>query len=251
MPTIMDEADARKVARDASDDRARASANAAAAGRKTAHDASQPSGGTVRKVMAATGRDVIRQNAGTAEQHLQKAVDGLRGTMGRSAELVSNAADASQQVAQRSADEANQISTQRIEAAREVVSRTQQNLDVMLQTGSRLAGGFQAVLREWADYTRNAVQCNVDGVNSILRAQTLQELMAAQSDLLNAEVQVMLTSSVRISEATARVAKDVAQSIGERGRSSGTRRTPDGVFRRSEQAAPMGEWPITTDNASE
>ena len=43
-----------------------------------------------------------------------------------------------------------------------------------------------------------------------------QELMAAQSDLLNAEVQVMLTSSVRISEATARVAKDVAQSIGER-----------------------------------
>jgi hypothetical protein len=216
MPTIMDEADARKVARDASDDRARASANAAAAGRKTAHDASQPSGGTVRKVMAATGRDVIRQNAGTAEQHLQKAVDGLRGTMGRSAELVSNAADASQQVAQRSADEANQISTQRIEAAREVVSRTQQNLDVMLQTGSRLAGGFQAVLREWADYTRNAVQCNVDGVNSILRAQTLQELMAAQSDLLNAEVQVMLTSSVRISEATARIAKDVAQSIGER-----------------------------------
>ena len=166
--------------------------------------------------MAATGRDVIRQNAGTAEQHLQKAVDGLRGTMGRSAELVSNAADASQQVAQRSADEANQISTQRIEAAREVVSRTQQNLDVMLQTGSRLAGGFQAVLREWADYTRNAVQCNVDGVNSILRARTLQELMAAQSDLLNAEVQVMLTSSVRISEATARVAKDVAQSIGER-----------------------------------
>jgi len=216
MPTIMDEADARKVARDASDDRARASANAAAAGRKTAHDASQPSGGTVRKVMAATGRDVIRQNAGTVEQHLQKAVDGLRGTMGRSAELVSNAADASQQVAQRFADEANQISTQRIEAAREVVSRTQQNLDVMLQTGSRLAGGFQAVLREWADYTRNAVQCNVDGVNSILRARTLQELMAAQSDLLNAEVQVMLTSSVRISEATARVAKDVAQSIGER-----------------------------------
>ena len=214
MPTIMDEADARKVARDASDDRARASANAAAAGRKTTHDA--PSGGTVRKVMAATGRDVIRQNAGTVEQHLQKAVDGLRGTMGRSAELVSNAADASQQVAQRSADEANQISTQRIEAAREVVSRTQQNLDVMLQTGSRLAGGFQAVLQEWADYTRNAVQCNVDGVNSILRARTLQELMAARSDLLNAEVQVMLTSSVRISEATARVAKDVAQSIGER-----------------------------------
>ncbi len=40
--------------------------------------------------------------------------------------------------------------------------------------------------------------------------------MAAQSDLLNAKVQVTLSSRARIAEATARVAKDVAQSIGER-----------------------------------
>jgi hypothetical protein len=39
--------------------------------------------------------------------------------------------------------------------------------------------------------------------------------MAAQTELLNAEVQLMLTSGARISEATAHVAKDVAQSIGK------------------------------------
>jgi len=212
----MNKAEARKVARDASDGMATAGADVAAAGRKTAHDASKASDGTVRKALEATGRDVIRKNAGTAEQHLPKAAEDLRGTVGRLTELVGDAAEASQPVAGRSAEEFNEMSTQRVEAAKEVVGRTQQNLGVMMQTGNRLASGFQAVMREWADYTRNAVQCNVDGVNRIMRARTLQELMAAQSNLLNAEVQLMLTSSVKISEATARAAKDAAGSIGER-----------------------------------
>ena len=83
----------------------------------------------------------------------------------------------------------------------------------MIQTGVKLADGFQAIMREWADYTRNAIQCNIDGMDTIMRARTPQDLIAAQSELLNAEVRVMLNSGVRISEATLRVARDAAQSI--------------------------------------
>ena len=100
-------------------------------------------------------------------------------------------------------------------AFKDLTGRTQQNLGVMMQTGIKLADGYQSIMREWADYTRNAMQCNIDGMNSIMRARSPQDFMAAQSDLLNAEVQVMLNSSVKISEATARVARDAAQSIGE------------------------------------
>jgi hypothetical protein len=216
VPTIMNKAHARKRVRDASVDRVKAGGEVVPAGRKTAHDTSQAGGEAVRQALAATGLDVIERSAKTAEQHLQEAAEDLRSTIARSSDIVSEAADASQQMAERSADEFNQVSTKRIEAAKEVVGRTQQNLGVMVQTGIRLAGGFQAVMTEWADYTRNAVQCNIDGVNAIMRARTPEELMAAQSNLLNAEVQLMLTSSVKISEATARVAKDVAQSMGER-----------------------------------
>ena len=45
--------------------------------------------------MEATSRDVTRKNAEAAEQNLQKAAEDLRGTMGRSAETVSDVADAS------------------------------------------------------------------------------------------------------------------------------------------------------------
>jgi hypothetical protein len=71
-------------------------------------------------------------------------------------------------------------------------------------------------MQEWADYTRKATQCHIDGMNSILRARTPQDLVVAQSDLLNAEMRVMLNSSVKIAEATARVAKEASQSISER-----------------------------------
>ena len=106
-------------------------------------------------------------------------------------------------------------------ASKELASRTQQNLGVMMQTGVKLAEGYQSIMREWADYTRNAMQCNIDGMNSIMRARTPQDLMAAQSELLNAEVRVMLNSGVRISEATLRVAREAAESVNQHARQQG------------------------------
>jgi hypothetical protein len=53
-------------------------------------------------------------------------------------------------------------------------------------------------------------------MNSIMRARTPQDLRAAQSELLNAELRVMLNSGVKISEATLRVARNTAESFSER-----------------------------------
>jgi hypothetical protein len=118
-------------------------------------------------------------------------------------------------VSGQSVEQLDQLSAMQDRAVKEIAGRTQQNLDVMLQTGIQLAAGFQSVMRAWADYTLNATQCNIDGMNTILRTRTLQDLMTAQNNLLNAEMRVMLDGSVRITEATSNVAKDVARSIGK------------------------------------
>jgi len=180
--------------------------------RKTVRDVSE--------AMARTGtsRDVTRKNAEAAEQNLQKAAEGLRGTMGRSAETVSDAVDATREMSGRTTEQPDRMSELRNKASKELAGRTHQNLDVMIRTGIKLADGFQWIMKEWADYTRNAMQCNIDGMNSIMSARTPQDLLAAQSELLTAETRVMLNSSVRISEAMLRVAKDAAQSIDERTR---------------------------------
>jgi len=73
MPAIINKADTRKTVQDASGALAKAGTNGAAAGRKTVHDASEASGETVRKDIAATSRDVTRKNAAAAEHNLQQA----------------------------------------------------------------------------------------------------------------------------------------------------------------------------------
>jgi len=213
---IVNKGDVRKTVRDASADMTKSGGDVAPVARKTAHDASQPSGEAVRKVVEATSRDGIRKNAEAAEQNLQKAAEDLRGTIGRSTESAGNVADVTRQVSGRAVEQLGQVSATQEKAFKDVTGRTQQNLGVMMQTGIKLAGGYQSIMREWADYTRNAVQCHIDGMNSILRARSPQDFMAAQSELLNAEVHLMLSSSVKIAEATARVARDAAGSIGER-----------------------------------
>ena len=215
MPAIIDKADGRKTVHDASDDLAKTDTKSAAAGRKTAHDASETSGGTVRKDIAATNRDVTRKNAEAAEQNFQNATENLRDTLERSAETVSDVVGASREMSQRADEQLDQMSALRDKAAQELASRTQQNLGAMIQTGVKLADGFQAIMREWAAYTRDAMQC-IDGLNRIMRARTPQDLMTAQRELINAEVRVMLNSGVRISEVTLRVASDVVRSIGGR-----------------------------------
>ena len=108
--------------------------------------------------------------------------------------------------------------TRQLEASQDVTRHAQQNLDVLMQAGGVLAGGFQSILREWTDYAQSALQGNIDGVNRLMRARTLQDLASAQSDLLVSEIQLLLDSSIKISEVTAHLARDAAQGIGDRTR---------------------------------
>ncbi|QQP93020.1 phasin family protein (plasmid) [Skermanella sp. TT6] len=217
MSAVVKTADAGKTVRDAGAEMA-----------KSARDASnpdtQPAAQPVRKVVEATSRAEIRKNAEAAGQNLQNAAQELRGTMERSDEPARDARDAADAVHQAGgravestmAGQLGRMPAMQDKAFKQAAGRTQQNLGVMMQTGVMLADGFQTVMREWADYTRQAMQCNIDGMNSILRARTPQDLVAAQNALLNQEMRVMLNSSIRIAEATAKVAKEASHSISGR-----------------------------------
>ena len=216
MPTIINKADARKTVRDASDDMEKVGTNSAAADGQAARGASEASGDTVRNDRVASSRAVTRKNAEAAKQSFQKAAEDLHGTTARSVEAITDVVDASREMSERADEQLVRILALRDKTFKELIGRTQRNLGVMIQTGIRLADGYQSIMREWADYTRNAMQCNIVGMNSIMRARAPQDFVAAQSELLNAEVQVMLNSGVRISEATLQVARDAAQNIAER-----------------------------------
>ena len=164
----------------------------------------------------------VRDAAEASQQASRRSEEAVRQTAERASEtasrIASDAADASQQVAKRSAEQFDQMVSRQFEASQEATRHVQQNLDVLMQVGGVLADGFQSIVRELADYAQSAARRNVDGVNSLLRARTLQDLASAQSDLLVSEIQILLDSSVRISEVTAGLARDAAQDISDRTR---------------------------------
>jgi hypothetical protein len=163
---------------------------------------------SVRDAAEAT-RETIRSGGEAGGQTTERASEAV-------SRIADEAADASQQMAKRSAEQFDQMLTRQIEASQEVTRHAQQNLDVLRQAGGVLAGGFQSLLREWTDYAQRAAQRNVEGVNSLMRARTLHDLASAQSDLLASEIHLLLDSSVKISEATAHLARDAARSINDR-----------------------------------
>jgi hypothetical protein len=161
------------------------------------------------------GRKNVRDAAEAGRETIRSGGEAIGKTTERTGEAISQiAGDASQQMA----EQFDQMFTRRIEVSQEVARHAQQNLEVLMQAGGVLASGFQSILREWADYAQSAVQRNVDGVNSLMRARTVQDLASAQSDLLASELRLLLDSSVRISEATAHLARDAAQGINDRTR---------------------------------
>jgi hypothetical protein len=184
----------KKVTRDAADTMEKNAEKSAEAVSKTAERTAEAT------------RDVAEKSAQTYRAATDKATE-------TASRISSDAAEATKQVANQTTQQFGRVFNLQAKASEEVANRTQQNLDVLLQTSSLLAEGFQSVLREWMNYTQSAVQRNIDGMNTIMRARTMQDLLAAQSDLLNAEVQLLLNSSVKVSEVTARVANDAAQKI--------------------------------------
>ena len=193
-----------------------AAVEAADAGRKVTRDAAD----TMEKNIgngAEAARKTAERGADATRDVAEKSAQALRSTTEKATETAykinSDAAEATKRVTDQATQQFGRVFNLQAKASEEVANRTQQNLDVLLQTSSLLAEGFQSVLREWMDYTQSAVQRNIDGMNTILRARTMQDLLAAQSDLLNAEVQLLLNSSVKVSEVTARVANDAAQKI--------------------------------------
>lgn len=194
-----DDTGPRKAVRDAASEMARTIRDADA-GRKSVRDAAEASRPTSRR-----GGEAIRQTPERASE-----------TASRSAR---DAAEASQPVAKRSAEQFDQMVTRQLEASQDVTRHAQQNLDVLMQVAGVLAGGFPSILREWSDYAQSAMQGNIDGLNRLMHARTLQDLASAQSTLLASELHLLLDRSARISVAMARLARDAAQSISDRSRS--------------------------------
>ncbi len=72
---------------------------------------------------------------------------------------------------------------------------------------------FQEISREWLSYVQDQAKRNLDGLNTILRSRSPQDLIAAQSELARQSLEDLLNSSVRVAELSTRIAGEAVQKV--------------------------------------
>ena len=88
-----------------------------------------------------------------------------------------------------------------------------QNMEAVTRCGTVLTQAFQDVSRSWFDLAQKQFQHNLDGMNKLVRAKSLQEFTAIQSDLVREGLQHMVQDSKAITETSARAVEEASKTF--------------------------------------
>jgi phasin family protein len=85
--------------------------------------------------------------------------------------------------------------------------------DAVMESGQAVARGVEDAGRLWADFGQTSLQDGAAVLKTLSGIRTLQELMEAQADLLRLVVERLLVEGERLSELSARVARDAVSPL--------------------------------------
>lgn len=133
---------------------------------------------------AETTKQVMQNSIETASQHTREAADRFSKTLGFSGQD-------SERLAQQS----------------------KQNIEAVTRCGTVLSQAFQDASRSLFDLGQKQFQRNLDGLNKLTRAKTVQEFATIQSDLMRESLQHMVQDSKAITETSARAVNEASQTF--------------------------------------
>ena len=117
------------------------------------------------------------------------------------------------QVAERAVDQFERAFGSSSREANEAVQQCSQNAQAVAECTTVLAQGVQDISREWLDWAQKRMLRQLEGFDALLRSRTPQELIAAQSDIVRGNLELMLDTSRRIAERSLKLAEEAAQKV--------------------------------------
>lgn len=148
--------------------------------------------------------NTARAGAESAQQSARAAQDAARSGFNAAADMT-----------KRGAEQFTSLTSDVTRQAQESSEQAQQNMQVVTQTGSVLASGYQDVSREWLAMSQAVFQKNMEGLNAMMRCRSLPELIAAQSSLVRDNVELTIESSRRIAKLSVGIADKAGRSFEE------------------------------------
>src|SRR4051794_40600112 len=139
--------------------------------------------------------DAAKANINKIAEQSAQFTDAARDGMNKIVDLREQATENTKQIVQKSVETASHHAREAAERLTRTVGFTgedserlarqsKQNMEAVTRCGTVLTQAFQDVSRSWFDLAQKQFQHNLDGMNKLVRAKSLQEFAAIQSELL-------------------------------------------------------------------
>src|SRR5215210_7780084 len=168
--------------------------------------------------------DVTRSNINKATEQGTRFVDAARDGINKMVDLREQATENTKQVVQKSVETASQ---QAREAADRFTSKlgfsgqdserlarqSKQNIEAVTRCGTVLTQAFQDASRNWFELAQKQFRRNLEGLNKLTHAKSVQEFTAIQSDLMRDGLQHMVQDSKVIAETSVRAVEEASKTF--------------------------------------
>ena len=164
--------------------------------------------------MAASNKDIKAQNFAAIESARDGArhmADTARQAAETTQETLRVAAETATETLRRAADQFGRTLGLSSEQGEELARQSTRNLEAVTECGTVLARGFQEISREWMSLVQNRVQRNLEAMETLASCRTMQDLVAAQTQLVRDNMQEIVDNSRQIAETSVKVANEAAE----------------------------------------
>ena len=121
--------------------------------------------------------------------------------------------DTAAQNAQRFTDQVAQMFSFTGGQGEDLTRRSSQNLETMSEVSTVVARGVQDLSREWVALLQEQTQRNIEGFTALARCRTLPELLSAQAELVQGNVQRTIEGTRKIAEVSSRLVTEASQTV--------------------------------------
>ena len=168
--------------------------------------------------------EVLKSDVDKSAERNAQFTDAARGGVDRIIDLNERAAENTKQYMQKGVE----IASNQVREAADRFSRTlgytgdgserlarqsKQNMEAVVRCGTVLTQAFQDTSRIWLELSQKQWQRNLDGVNRLAQAKSVQEFSAIQSELVREGVQFMVQDGKAITETSMRAIEDGRQDL--------------------------------------
>jgi hypothetical protein len=85
----------------------------------------------------------------------------------------------------------------------------------MTESGTNIANGFRNASAEWMAFAQDSIERNVDRMNGLMGCRSIDECVAAQTELARDNLKGFLQSARRMSEISAQAAEEAVERISQ------------------------------------